>query len=561
LFERVSTVVSESAWSASTDVTPEHEGERTGAVKVMSAVLGNKVVIEKTKSLLANKDQLNLVTTRQLERILSMAAEAPGTIPEVANRRAELESRQSAILDGWQFCLERDKKGVCKKPTDANGIDKILVGSKKLPERENAWNASKEVGTPLRPGIVQLQNVRNLVAREMGYSSFFALQVSDYRMGVPEMMTLLDQLIDDVKPLYEQLQCHARYTLARRYNVKEVPKLIPAHWLGNRWGQAWPGVVEGVDLDPVFKTKTPEWIVKTAEDFYVGIGFPKLPDTFYSKSDLYPVPKGQTRKKNSHASAWHMDLRDDVRSLMSVEADSRWFSTTHHELGHIYYYVSYSRPEVPLVLREGANRSFHEGMGDLISIASAQQPYLNKLGLIPPSMKINQDQWLLDEAMDSIVFIPWGAGVMSHFEHDLYEKNLPEAELNSTWWNYVAKYQGIAPPSSRDPKGCDACTKTHINDDPAQYYDYALASIVKYQLHDHICRKILNQDPHQCDYSGNKKVGEFLAGIMKLGATRDWRQVIQEATGSPLSTKPLADYFAPLLPALKTINEGRTCGF
>ncbi|MEW5847261.1 MAG: M2 family metallopeptidase [Myxococcota bacterium] len=561
MYERLSTVAAEAAWKASTDVKPEHEGERTGAGKAWGAFAGNRVIIEKVRALLARKAELQPLTVRQLERIMLMAAEAPGTIPDVVNRRVELESRQSSLLDGWQFCLQRDKKGACAKPTDANGIDKILVESKKLPERLTAWNAAKEVGTTLRPGILQLREVRNQVAREMGHSSFFALQVADYRMSVPEMMTLLDQLLVDTRPLYEQIHCYAKHTLAQRYGVKEVPQKMPAHWLGNRWAQAWPGIVEGVDADAPFKGKTPEWIVKSAEAFYVGIGFPTLPDGFWKKSDLYPVEKGNPRKKNSHASAWHMDLGSDVRSLMSVESNSYWFGTTHHELGHIYYYVSYTRPDVPPVLREGANRSFHEGMGDLMAIAAGQQPYLEKMGLVQKDKPVSQEQWLLEEAMESIVFIPWGAGVMSHYEHDLYEKNLPEAELNKRWWDYVAQYQGIVPPAARDESTCDACTKTHINDDPAQYYDYALASIVKYQLHDHICRKILGKDPHACDYSGNKAVGEFLQGIMKLGATRDWREVIQNATGKALSTQPLAEYYAPVLAYLKKQNEGRQCGF
>jgi hypothetical protein len=49
---------------------------------------------------------------------------------------------------------------------------------------------------------------------------------------------------------------------------------------------------------------------------------------------------------------------------MSVEADWRWFTTTHHELGHIYYYLSYTNDDVPPLMREGANRSYHEGIGD-----------------------------------------------------------------------------------------------------------------------------------------------------------------------------------------------------
>ena len=35
----------------------------------------------------------------------------------------------------------------------------------------------------------------------------------------------------------------------------------------------------------------------------------------------------------------------------------------HHELGHIFYYQAYTRPEVPPLLRSGANRGFHEALG------------------------------------------------------------------------------------------------------------------------------------------------------------------------------------------------------
>jgi peptidyl-dipeptidase A len=61
---------------------------------------------------------------------------------------------------------------------------------------------------------------------------------------------------------------------------------------------------------------------------------------------------------------------------------------------------------------------------------------------------------------------------------------------------------------------CDPATKTHINDDPASYYDYALAGVIRFQLHDYIARHILKQDPHNCSYYGNKEVGKFLTDIL-----------------------------------------------
>jgi len=315
-------------------------------------------------------------------------------------------------------------------------------------------------------------------------------------------------------------------------------------------------------MDALVRGHEPRWIVERAEAFYTSMGFAELPDSFWTASDLYPVPEGETRHKNAHASAWHMDLEHDVRSLMSVESDWRWFTTAHHELGHIYYYLSYARPEVPYLLREGANRSYHEGIGDLIALAASQEPYLRQVGVLPEGAAIDQMQWLLDSALTGpIVFLPWSAGVMSHFERDLYAGELPAAELNARWWEHVRRFQGIEPPAERPATGCDACTKTHINDDPAGYYDYALANVVLYQLHDHICRNILHQDPRACNYFGSREVGDFLRAILEPGMTRDWREVLREHTGRDLTAEPMLEYYRPLLGYLEERNRGRACGF
>src|SRR5262249_16977493 len=75
---------------------------------------------------------------------------------------------------------------------------------------------------------------------------------------------------------------------ARRYKADVPEGKIPAHWLPNRWGQNWPGLVEGVDLDAPFKGKSKEYITEQAERFYVSLGFPTLPPSFSPKPHLYP---------------------------------------------------------------------------------------------------------------------------------------------------------------------------------------------------------------------------------------------------------------------------------
>lgn len=543
--QRLGTVATEAAWLASTDVTEEHTGRRIGAERAHAAFRGSRYVIEHSRRFLQLRGTLEELEFRQLDKILLNAAESPGTIPEVVAKRIELEARLSAVLDGFTFCLD-ERGGKCLKPVTPNQIDDVLVRSRDLAERRRVWETSKQIGPALKGGLAEVRDLRNRVATELGYSSYFHLQVADYGLTVAEMMQLMQRTLREVEPLYRRLHRYARRKLAVRYG-QPVPERIPAHWLPNRWGQEWPGLAETPNLDDLFRGRSPEWIVQQAERFYTSLGWPPLPRSFWERSDLYQLPPGATRKKNTHASAWHVDRDRDVRSLMSVVPNFRWFETAHHELGHVYYFLAYSHPNVPPVLREGANRAFHEAIGDLIGMAARQEPYLRQIGILPADRKINRMEWLLDEALDSaVVFLPWSAGVMTHFEHELYERKLPAEQFNRRWWELVERYQGIEPPAPRGEEYCDGCTKTHVIDDPAQYYDYALASLIKYQLHDYIARSILKQDPRSCNYYGNKEVGQWLWDLLRLGATRDWRQLLREKTGEDLSSRALLEYFRPL---------------
>jgi peptidyl-dipeptidase A len=558
LVQALHTVANQAAWNAATDVTAEHTAARAAAEKALAVVEGSRLVIEKTRALLEQKSELEPLSVRQLDQLLLAAADSPATIPDVVEKRIDAEARQSAVLDSYTFCLRPGHSGTCLRPVSANDLDDILRKSRILKEREQAWTASKEIGRRLKPGLAELRSLRNQVAREMGYSSFIALEIADYGMTVSEMMALMDGTLAAVAPLFDQLHCFAKHTLAGRYK-QPVPRLIPAHWLGNRWAQSWPGLVERTSLDPFFRSKSREFIVRTAEDFYVSLGFARLPESFWRKSDLYPVERASTRKKNSHASAWDIDGEGDVRSLMSVEPNAQWFGTAHHELGHIYYDLAYDRPEVPYLLRRGANRAFHEAIGELARLASEQLPYLRKLGIVRQGQEPDAASALLQSALDSVVFLPFAAGTMTHFEHDLYEGELPPGDWQARWWQYVARFQGVQAPRARAEELCDACTKTHLNDDPAQYYDYALASLIKFQLHDHICTKILKQDVRSCDYSGSQEAGRFLHALLALGATRDWREVMREATGEDIGPRALLAYYQPLVADLQKRNLGLDC--
>jgi peptidyl-dipeptidase A len=547
-------VENEAQWLAATDVTPVHDAASATAGKARAAFNGSPIFIREAQALLKNRAQLNPITVRQLERVLLNAAEGPMTNPELVAARIEAETQQASTLNGFTFQLDG-------RPISANEIDNRLRQSNDLEERRAVWEASKQSGPALKPGLIKLQKLRNGVARELGHPDYFALQVASYGMTTEEMLKLQQDFMRELRPLYLQLHTWAKHELARKYN-QPVPKLIPAHWINNRWSQEWPGLVQVANLDDRFKGKSAEWIVQTAEKFYVALGFPKLPHEFWSRSDLYPVRPGETRKKNTHASCWHVDLENDVRSLMSVEPNAWWFITAHHELGHGYYFLAYTRPDVPPLLRLGANPAFHEAMGELVALAVRQPPYLQSLGILPPDFEPDEVAFLLDEALtSSVCFIFWSSGTMTHWEADLYAHNLDPNQWNARWWDYVRMFQGVEPPTPRSEQFCDAATKTHINDNPAYYYSYAIATVLKFQLHEYIARKILKEPIHRCNYANHPAVGDFLHAIMEKGATQDWRKVLHDATGEDLSTRAMMDYFKPLLAWLQQQNKGRTIGW
>src|SRR5207249_3306143 len=276
------------------DVTPEHDAAAEATGKAFAAFNGNHAVINEARELLTHQKELSEITVRQLKQLLLNAAEGPMTNPDLVAKRVAAETKQASLMNGFEFKLNGQK-------TTANQIDDKLEKSTDLAERKAVWETSKEIGPALKENLVKLRGLRNGVAKEMKYPDYFALEVAAYGMTTDEMLKMLDEWMATLGPLYLQLHTWTKYKLAEKYR-QPVPKKIPAHWINNRWGQEWPGLVEAADIDKYFKDRKPEWIIKTAEQFYTGLGFSPLPQSFWERSDLYPLPpdRKSTRLNSSH---------------------------------------------------------------------------------------------------------------------------------------------------------------------------------------------------------------------------------------------------------------------
>ncbi len=256
---------------------------------------------------------------------------------------------------------------------------------------------------------------RTKARKELGFADTGAMWRAKYDMPPDEFTKELDRLWEQVRPLYLKLHAYVRMKLRAKYgDVVPATGPIPAHLLGNIWAQDWTNIyplVAPANADPGFsltdilkKRNMPALdMVRTGERFYTSLGFAPLPKTFWERS-LFVRPKD--RDVVCHASAWDVDLDEDIRIKMCIEQTAEDFTTIHHELGHNFYQRAYK--DLPPLFRDSANDGFHEAIGDTIAL-SVTPEYLVKIGLLDKAPDASRDIGLLmNRALEKIAFLPFG---------------------------------------------------------------------------------------------------------------------------------------------------------
>ena len=295
-------------------------------------------------------------------------------------------ARMEGDYGAGKYCVTKNGKEECR---NIDQLSATIAKSRNYDELTEAWAGWHSVGRQMRKDYTRFVELANEGAREIGFSDLGAMWRSPYDMKPEEFEAEVDRLWGQVKPLYDQMHCYARTKLARKYGEDKVPagKPIPAHLFGNLWAQQWnkiyddilkpyPAVkAENVDVALVKQGYTAEKMVKQAETFYTSLGMPSLPKTFWERSML---TRPRDRDVVCHASAWHMDLKEDVRIKMCITPTEEDLGTIYHELGHVYYYLAYK--DQPFMYENGAHDGFHEAIGDTV-LLSMTPAYLAKVGL------------------------------------------------------------------------------------------------------------------------------------------------------------------------------------
>jgi peptidyl-dipeptidase A len=504
--------------------------------------------------------QLNLLKT---SLVLATPADAKQS-DELTTIMARLESTYGK----GKWCPGNgspDKPDACQNIDD---ITKTLATSRDPKVERAAWEGWHTISPPMRKDYARFVELSNKGARELGFADTGAMWRSKYNMPPDAFTKEVDRLWDQVRPLYLKLHAYVRMKLHEKYgDAVPADGPLPAHLLGNIWAQDWtniypivapPNADPGFSLTDILKKRNMSALdmVRTGERFYTSIGFAPLPRTFWERS-LFTRPRD--RDVVCHASAWDVDMDQDVRIKMCIEQTAEDFTTIHHELGHNFYQRAYK--DLPMLFRDSANDGFHEAIGDTIAL-SVTPEYLVRIHLLDKAPDPSRDLGLLmNRALEKIAFLPFGL-LVDQWRWKVFSGEVPESQYNKAWWDLRLKYQGIAPPSARGEEFFDAGAKYHVPDN-TPYTRYFLAAILQFQFHRALSKIAGCTLPlHRCSIYESQEAGKRLNAMLAMGQSRPWPEALEALTGSKqMDATAILDYFAPLSAWLDGQLKGKNTGW
>lgn len=313
-----------------------------------------------------------------------------------------------------------------------------MAKSNNYDELEYLWTMwHNSTGPLMKPYYKKYIELSNKAATLNNFSDAGEMWRSKYED--PNFIENMKKIWKTVEPLYKELHEYTRNKLIKIYgksgvcgwfvetNVFTIPlfafallgdridrndKNIPAHLLGNMWGQTWMNLYDRIkpydnssDLDVTASLQRNNYtalkIFEESDRFYQSLG---LESNHMSYTGNSIIEKPLKKLIVCHASAWvcadklfewrafrtqfsflfvfyrlRQDFCDgkDFRIKQCTSVDHKNFITAHHEMGHIQYYILYK--DQPLPFRTGANPGFHEAVGDTIALSTSNPTHLKKV--------------------------------------------------------------------------------------------------------------------------------------------------------------------------------------
>ncbi|XP_031825829.1 angiotensin-converting enzyme Ance-3 [Nomia melanderi] len=513
-----------------------------------------------------DKDNIRDPVIRRRLRYLSVVGPAAFP-PDQLDRYNRVINDMLAVYNEASICAYNDpfRCGLRLYPD----IAQIMARSRNWDELQYVWTEwRRRSGMRIKDLYQQLVTLNNEAARLNNFTDAAEYWMFPYES--PNLQEDIEQVWEMIRPLYEELHAYVRRKLRDLYGPEKIGAHapLPAHILGNIWGQSWTNIIDvtipypgKVYLDVTQEMQaqgfTPIEMFRVAEEFYLSLNLSALPPEFWAGSI---ISDPGDRPLICQASAWDFCNRIDYRIKMCTKVTMKDLITVHHEMAHIQYFLRYSG--LSREFRDGANPGFHEAVGEAVALSVSSPRHLQTLGL---GNKYIDDStadinYLFTLAMDKLVMLPFSIA-MDRWRWDVFRGYINREDYNCHWHRLMEQYAGIKPPVLRSEDDFDPGSKYHI---PANipYIRNFVAGVLQFQLYRAMCNAAGQRfvdDPrrplHRCDFYRSPNAGRVLGRIMEKGSSIPWQDTLQEAIGEGrLDASALREYFRPLEDWLRTEN-------
>ncbi|XP_063544050.1 angiotensin-converting enzyme-like isoform X1 [Cydia strobilella] len=368
----------------------------------------------------------------------------------------------------------------------------------------------------------------------------------------------VDKMWNDIKPLYDLLHDYVRAKLKKKYkeDLQCNDGLIPAHILGNLWAQEWQAIYPLVAAYPEVvrpkvqsnETLHSKDLFDAVDGFHQSLGFESAIESYRGITDTMATANCLPSSHDmcdgaNYRIKWCGEKITDVAVGLSRAA---------RLLGHVQYFKHYRH--LPPLYRDGPNPAFHDAISDIVAVQLTSPNHLKTLRFLKvetsPQVTMNHLLWVALEKLPLMAY----AYVLDKWRWDVFG-NSSIQNWNQHWWDLRIKETGVSPPVPRNESDLDPAAKYHVVSH-VQYVTYLVSHVLEFQLLRSLCRSTNHSRPlHECSIYGQKEAGKLLSTGMSLGASQDWRKVLEAMTGeTKLSTKGFLEYFSTLQDFLKEEN-------
>ncbi len=295
---RLNKAASDAYWRATTGGGKEAEAEYARLRQELMGLYSDRERFAQVKAWKASGEVKDPLLARQLDLTYNdfLGNQIPqGTIAELVRRETELESIFTNFRAEYQGRRVSD-----------NDITHVLQNETDNSLRREAWEASKQIGRQVAPKLLELVELRNRVARDLGFQNYHEMSLTQQEINPAELFATLGDLERSTTKPFAGVKADLDQRLAKRFGVA-VAALRPWHYADPFFQEAPP--TAEVDLDAYFAGKDIPSLVRA---YYQDLGL-EVADII-ARSDLY-----EREGKNQHAYCTDIDRQGDVRVLCNLK--------------------------------------------------------------------------------------------------------------------------------------------------------------------------------------------------------------------------------------------------